>query len=639
VTLRRRRIVLAGARGTFPGHVLDFLAALDLNPTEVHTTSELLGALAHESSDVLLLDLGLASLGPWELIETLRDQYPLVEVLTVAPAGDLRARAEARRHGILECLEQPLRPETLRHALERALERREIRRHRDRLEGEARDQRRQARTLVRAVRTLGTLDRDLFLDQMLGVAIEATGAQGGTIWTSQPGDPEHLLVAAFRGLVSAEDRVSFRRAERRLPTALSRGEACFAHGSNGDDVERSVVYVPLGEAHAPLGLLKITDKLGQREFDRTDLELLQALAEAIGVGLANATRYDKMERRLLKDSEVPAYNLNYFVDYAAKEIYKARRYQRTFSLVTLKIDNFTVLEESLDPRALPGLVRKLTEEVTVVIRDSDVLTRVDDDEYFLLLPETDYLGALMCVRRILTRLRQSGELAPQQGHAPLSISIGSAAFPRDGDDYDRLLIACKLRAEEARNSLFRRRHLEELDFWDIAEVLLRRDEVNGAGLTGPADRRRTVVGRDGGILSCPFDDPGPDFALLQEEIALELARNRSLPGIVFLGVEQLTGDLPFLQHYGAFEGMRMKAYLLGERAEPEWRFPTVTPVAVPPGEKRCCDFLLYLSEAGAYGCLLGRASEERRGFHTSDALLVEQMIAKLQEHYRLQRQY
>ena len=45
------------------------------------------------------------------------------------------------------------------------------------------------------------------------------------------------------------------------------------------------------------------------------------------------------------------------------------------------------------------------------------------------------------------------------------------------------------------------------------------------------------------------------------------------------------------------------------------------------------------SEAGAYGCLLGRASEERRGFHTSDALLVEQMIAKLQEHYRLQRQY
>ena len=41
----------------------------------------------------------------------------------------------------------------------------------------------------------------------------------------------------------------------------------------------------------------------------------------------------------MRDRDSGAYNLAYFVDYAGKEFYKARRYGRAFSLVVLSVDN------------------------------------------------------------------------------------------------------------------------------------------------------------------------------------------------------------------------------------------------------------------------------------------------------------
>ena len=44
--------------------------------------------------------------------------------------------------------------------------------------------------------------------------------------------------------------------------------------------------------------------------------------------MKNARRFQALERVGLRDRDTGAYNLAYFVDYAGKEFYKARRYGR-----------------------------------------------------------------------------------------------------------------------------------------------------------------------------------------------------------------------------------------------------------------------------------------------------------------------
>ena len=72
-------------------------------------------------------------------------------------------------------------------------------------------------------------------------------------------------------------------------------------------------------------------------FGREDEVVVRAVDDFASTALRNARRFVAMERLGLRDQETGAYNLAYFVDYAGKEAYKARRYGRSFSLITLTV--------------------------------------------------------------------------------------------------------------------------------------------------------------------------------------------------------------------------------------------------------------------------------------------------------------
>jgi diguanylate cyclase (GGDEF)-like protein len=70
------------------------------------------------------------------------------------------------------------------------------------------------------------------------------------------------------------------------------------------------------------------------------------------------------------------------------------------------------------------------------LREQDIVTRWGGDEFVLLLPGMDQVGATSMARRI------SGTLLERNGHhGPISVSIGIAAFPSDGTTADELLAA------------------------------------------------------------------------------------------------------------------------------------------------------------------------------------------------------
>jgi DNA-binding response OmpR family regulator/GGDEF domain-containing protein len=190
--------------------------------------------------------------------------------------------------------------------------------------------------------------------------------------------------------------------------------------------------------------------------------LLPLVSAQATTALALIGAREQSHRGAMKDPSSSAYTFAYFVDVAGREIDMARRHSRRFALATIGVQ-FERAGVSGEPTLL------VAEHVLRAVRDTDVLARVDANEFYLLLPETGGLGAHSCRRRILTELTQRAQGFPHQG---LAFTVGVATFPHDGGDLSRLLRVAKQRAEASQNSVVHQLNLGHLSLSSLADSLL-----------------------------------------------------------------------------------------------------------------------------------------------------------------------
>ena len=385
-------------------------------------------------------------------------------------------------------------------------------------------------------------------------------------------------------------------------------------------------YVPLVASEELLGLALLTDLRGGT-FSAEAQAAALAVAGFAAIAVRNARRFQAQERVGLRDRETGAYNLAYFVDYAGKEFYKARRYGRGFSLVVIAIDNVEQLRRAGGRELYRRAMRDLVGAASRVIRDADILAKVSESEYYLLLPETDPFGAQIFLRRAAEEIRGEASIRELEEHAPVLVSMGASAFPRDGEDFDELLHWARQRVEAQRGSLLRQLRLGHLDrtaFWELCDRLL--DESAELPASSPSARRPA----------------GPEeFALVQEEVARELTRNPRARGLVYAGGPDLARSawrtlLPGGEASGRAGDASAHAFLLGPRAAGATppHHPQLTEVWLD-GDKRLGShrFLLYLSEQSGFAWLAG---DDGPVFHSSEVPLVDALVQRLQALYDLQ---
>src|SRR5262249_288073 len=140
--------------------------------------------------------------------------------------------------------------------------------------------------------------------------------------------------------------------------------------------------------------------------------------------------------------------------------------------------------------------------------------------FYLLLPETDYFGGLMFMRRALDAARREDSIRSIEEKLPMQIALGAASFPKDGEDFDELLHWCRVRIDEQRGSLFRRLHVADLQpnaFWDLTDPLLA--DRPGIPVTSPSSRLPS--------------DPS-FFAAIEREAVREIGRDPKARGLLYL---------------------------------------------------------------------------------------------------------
>jgi diguanylate cyclase (GGDEF)-like protein len=469
---------------------------------------------------------------------------------------------------------------------------------------------------------VGTLDLEALQERLLAALGSATDAQGAAAWIAD--EKGELVLGGLRGLVDRE--VLPARLDPRsgaLGAALLRGAPFEPAGFK----QGEACVVPLVAGGEVVGMV-LLERSSRGAFGAEQRAAVAELARFGAVAVRNGRRFRALEQVGLRHRETGTYDLGHFLDHAGKELYKARRYGRSFSLAIMALDDLDGLRQEAGQEASQAAARGLVSAVTRVVRDSDTLARVSDGEHHLLLPETDHFGALVFQRRVSEEIRREPSMSTLGERARRRLSMGTGSFPRDGDDLDSLLEACRARQEERRSSMLFQPSTAALDamavpFWQLADALL-----EGAPIPAGSPSARL-----------PLDPELLDA--VQREAARELGRDLSARRVLYVtrtggGACPVTAALPRLET-AARGDVRSRVYVLGPRAadpgHDEREHPLVTHVSVD-GDRRfdMHFFLLFLSESAAYALLRG---PDGRVFHTADAPLVDALVAKLQAQYDL----
>ncbi len=164
------------------------------------------------------------------------------------------------------------------------------------------------------------------------------------------------------------------------------------------------------------------DHLTELVADRT-----RALSEA------NA----RLERLAITDGLTGLFNHRFFQDALGSEVKRASRTGQPVGLLMIDVDFFKRFNDSLGHVAGDVLLRELGRLIRDQVRSTDTVARYGGEEFAVVLPDTRKAGALEVAEKIRTAVAR----APFDGGRAVTISIGVAAFPDDGDGAQAVLVA------------------------------------------------------------------------------------------------------------------------------------------------------------------------------------------------------
>jgi len=168
-------------------------------------------------------------------------------------------------------------------------------------------------------------------------------------------------------------------------------------------------------------------------FSEDDMKLLSGLSAQIAVALYNSQLFEQTKALSLTDPLSSLPNRRSFDMFIEAEIRRAGRYHRSFSLLMIDFDNFKKYNDAFGHPAGDKILKKCSQLMKETIRDVDFLGRYGGDEFISVLPETDSTFAL----EVAERMRKT--IAAQTIEPRITLSIGIASFPQDGNNKNSLI--------------------------------------------------------------------------------------------------------------------------------------------------------------------------------------------------------
>jgi len=131
-------------------------------------------------------------------------------------------------------------------------------------------------------------------------------------------------------------------------------------------------------------------------------------------------------------------NRSLFLDRLSQAVSTGRRGRHKHAVLSLDVDSFKSINDSLGRAVGDGLLRAIARRLTSCLRETDTAARLSGDEFLVLLTNlSNELDAATVARKLLAELSEPIQFHRQS--TTLRCSVGISTFPRDAADPEELL--------------------------------------------------------------------------------------------------------------------------------------------------------------------------------------------------------
>jgi diguanylate cyclase (GGDEF)-like protein len=148
----------------------------------------------------------------------------------------------------------------------------------------------------------------------------------------------------------------------------------------------------------------------------------------------------KFRKEAVTDGLTGLYNQSHFFLLLNLQMERARRYNMPFALIIFDVDNFKNYNDTNGHIAGSAALSRVGELMKETFRGGDMPAKYGGDEFVVILPNSDKIGAFLGAERI--REAVENERFPGGEHQPLgkvTLSLGIAAYPEHGSDTKEIL--------------------------------------------------------------------------------------------------------------------------------------------------------------------------------------------------------
>lgn len=146
----------------------------------------------------------------------------------------------------------------------------------------------------------------------------------------------------------------------------------------------------------------------------------------------------ELEVLSITDSLTGLFNRKHFMEMLVNEVARARRNNHPFAVLMIDTDHFKKYNDTFGHQAGDALLKKIGKIFMQSLRSVDYASRYGGDEFIVLLPESGKEGALELAERI-RGLVNAEKLDSNADRVAVSVSIGIAAFPQEGDTPESII--------------------------------------------------------------------------------------------------------------------------------------------------------------------------------------------------------
>jgi diguanylate cyclase (GGDEF)-like protein len=255
-----------------------------------------------------------------------------------------------------------------------------------------------------------------------------------------PGE-ERATWSPMAATVAKDDarRAGLRRVDpHRVRTACESGERVFEglgpFGAQGDPwpgpLPEACLALPVADEE---GTWAAVLALPLARWPRAaTVERAERLLRTVRPAVSNALRMQSLRELVIKDDTAQCFNRRYFESYLPEELSRANRFHTSLSLIFLDMDNLKEVNQAHGHSMGSQTLREVSRRIRLKIRRFDKLFRFGGDEFCIVLPETEWHGAMEVAERIREAIASKPFLVgllDDPGGVSMTASLGIASHP------------------------------------------------------------------------------------------------------------------------------------------------------------------------------------------------------------------